>query len=648
MQFKPPRWRRWFVSLILVVLVAEALYAASVVIFLNTPLFALATGMQNETETHVRARGAWSIVPGRVYAREVLVAIRDPNVKIDVRLRRARIPFSISALFRKRFVVDGLVVPRVEVDVHLRSEKERRRYLAEHPDPKRHLEPTDAEIAEMKATKWIVRIPRLRLELVDPIAFGENSFRGQTTIEGGFELQPGVEAEIFPTRVRFANGKWDETLSNLQGEATVRFHRFSAPRVSGNAVFDYVDADVKAAGRTESLQFVNLTLRSLEGFGFTNGHTDFASEIIVRRGRLRPKSYFQTPDGALELRNPTFFLRGNGFVRWRIEKDDGTSQLLFLLRDGKTRADLADTRVQGGADRIAVEARIYGVDLKNPFTGLTGGLSVSKGHYEIHSVRGMPWNAIGKVEGSIAGLTEGAALPATARAADGLRVTIDRSHFGVPFPGGRPLPVAAKGKLKISGQTLVLTRRSTLPSVALDLLVAKEPGAKDNREWKPARLTLRTDGARRTLGVAGTHWSGAARLRVRGLNEILDQLQDAKLLSKTLRVAADARRLDAKLSWEVRPTRTNFRADSITTDGTWSATAELGRQNDGKWLGLIDAKVLGVPIGVALAPNQTEWKILPTTAEEKISAKWVNGRAAESDSKAASKTPDSSPLRKTQ
>jgi hypothetical protein len=634
--------------MILVVLIAEALYAAGVVVFLNTPLFALATGMQDETETHIRARGAWSIIPGRLYAREILVAVRDQNVKVDVRLRGARVPFSLTALLKKRFQVEGLVVPRVEVKVHLRTERETRQYLAEHPDPFRHVELTDAQIAEKKAKGWTVSIPKLRLELVDPVAFGKDSFRGQTTIEGGFELQPGVEAEIFPTRVRFANGKWNQTLSNLQGEAIVRFHRFSAPRTSGSKVFSYVDADVSAAGRTENFQFVNLTLRSLEGFGFTNGHTDFASELIVRRGRLRPKSYFQTPDGALELRNPTFFLRGNGFVRWRIEKDDGTSQLLFLLRNGKTRTELGDTRIQGSAERIAAEAQIYGVDLQNPFTGLTGGLSVTRGNYEIHSTRGMPWNAIGKIEGSIAGLTEGASLPATARAADGLRVTIDRSHFGVPFPGGRPLPVAAKGKLKISGQTLVLTRRSTLPSLDLDLLVAKEPGAKDDREWRPARLRLRSDGARRTQGAAGSYWSGAGSLRIRGLNEILDQLQDAKLLSKTLRVAADARRLDAKLSWEVRPTRSNFRADSITTDGTWSATGELGRQNDGKWLGLIDAKVLGVPVGIALAPNQTEWKILPTTAEEKIDPKWANGRAAESDLKAASKTPDSSPPRKTE
>jgi hypothetical protein len=217
----------------------------------------------------------------------------------------------------------------------------------------------------------------------------------------------------------------------------------------------------------------------------------------------------------------------------------------------------------------------------------------------------------------------------------------------------RALPLSAKGRVKISGKTLVLTRGATLPSVDVDLLVAKEPRPGSKEDWRPSRLTLRTDGARRKSdGTGKPFWSGRGTLRIRGLNEVLDQLRDADLLSKTLRVAADARRLDAKLSWEVRPTRSIFRADSITTDGTWSASGELGRQNDGKWLGLIDAKVLGVPVGVALAPGQTEWKILPGkddvlpgTVEKKA---WINGRAAETDSRAANSSLDSARLRKTQ
>jgi hypothetical protein len=278
---------------------------------------------------------------------------------------------------------------------------------------------------------------------------------------------------------------------------------------------------------------------------------------------------------------------------------------------------------------------------------------VTKGTYEIHSTRGFPWNAAGTIDGSISGLTEGTKLPATARGANGLSLTLDRGHFGVPFPGARSLPLSAKGRIKISGKTLVLTRRATLPSVDVDFLVAKEPRPGSEEKWSPARLTLRTDGARRASDGTGVQfWSGNADLHIRGLNEVLDQLQDAGLLSKTLRLAADARRLDAELNWEVRPNRSIFRAESITSDGTWSASGELGRQNDGKWLGLIDAKVLGVPVGVALAPGQTEWKILPSkddtlpgTAEKKA---WINGRAVEADSKAAIRSPESAPLRKTQ
>lgn len=598
----------------------ELTYVGASALFLNTSLFARALGMMDTTDTHVRVTGGWSPYPGKVIARGLLIAIRDPNVEIDVRLRSLAVPFEPADLFRRRLTVGGLRVGSVQASVRSRTPRERARWMREHPDPRAGRPPPDWVIEERRRTRWAIRVPALTLERVDPIELGDQKFTSEMRIDGGFELHTGVEAEVFPTTVRFANGVWPAGLSNLSGEVTARFHRFNVAKTSGSEVFRYLDASARFSGRTENFDYLNLTLRSLNGFGITRGRTDFLAEVIVRAGELQPGSRFETPpDGELLLQGPTVSVRGPGFIRWWVPEREDASRLLFSMKRTEGTATLSSLKLDASALRLKAEARISGLDLRRPFTGLTGNLEIRGGRYTVES-RPSPnepptavrWKASGRVDGALAGAAA-ESDPSARRLADteGVKITVERGSLRVPLKTARGTPTSlqVRGDLRIGGRRLILTREAVFPPAVLDLRFADARLKERNRS---IRVRFASNGARYVRGETGQRtWTGLARMRILGVNEGLDRLRDSGALSAPLRIAAEANQVDAHVAWDLRPGYVRLRADRIESDGSWSGEGAIASEAGGHWVGLMSVKLLGLPVGISVGPKGIEWKIDP-------------------------------------
>src|SRR5690606_8984209 len=158
-----------------------------------------------------------------------------------------------------------------------------------------------------------------------------------------------------------------------------------------------------------------------------------------------------------------------------------------------------------------------------------------------------------------------------------------------------------------------------LPAAALDLRFTPEKGSKEKRlasRRSPSRLRLRLGGTRRTTDAFGEKkWGGAGRLRIENLSRVLDELEEAEVLSGTLRKVASTSSAETAFRWEKRQDYAILHADSIRSEGPWSATGAYSRAIDGKWLALLRGTYLGLPIGVAISPEGTSWKI--TSSERK-------------------------------
>jgi hypothetical protein len=100
---------------------------------------------------------------------------------------------------------------------------------------------------------------------------------------------------------------------------------------------------------------------------------------------------------------------------------------------------------------------------------------------------------------------------------------------------------------------------------------------------------------------------GRAKVDVRSFSGLLDYLRDSKRITAVQRRGLGATRVRALVAWDKTDTGTRIRLREIDSNGIWSAagtvTATEKKSGDGeKFRGRFDAKILGIPFQVSLAP----------------------------------------------
>ncbi len=593
------------------------LYVLAVILILDTPFFRWAAKLEDPTLTYAEFSGAWSLVPGKIHIREFKVVVLDSNVDIEVKVR------DIVGW------INPLRLLRSEVDVlSIRGERATFRYLAktasegaafhgEHSSAETQKSVSDEEL-ELRARKnWKIFVRGIVLN-VESASFEGRELRGQKMkVRGGFFLQPGTAAEVFPSSLEIEGGAFGSGITRIQLRGETRFHRFWLRDSSGDQIFRYFDVDVTAKGAAENFEALNLTLRSLPGYRFRRLGGNVQLTVAARKGMLQPGSELVVDPSQIEFESPQFELAGRGKVRWFVPWAPGASYseiesdvraVRFKVQAGKM------AQVRASASRIQARARIQGLHLVKPFVGVRARVDLREARVFARGIRKFKadphWSVKGLAKGGFS-LVSGDEPPASwpfQRSKAGLTFEILFADF---ISSVTPTYFDATGKVRTDLEPVDLrTGRARFSDVDVDLSVG-------TRMFDRFSVSLKTKALSRILPVAtggDGNWSGSSVLKIGEFGTMLTALKDTLELPGLAVSLLGARNLMAEFDWELTSEQLWLRAPRIETDGGWTAWGTLVHSflTDQPELA-VEARVLSVlPIGLVRQGSRTSFTLFPT------------------------------------
>lgn len=587
-------------------------YVAGIALLLNTPLFARLAEMSDPGKTHLAFDRAWSLVPGTIRAAAIRVLVREPDVEIDVELRRARIDLDFGALRTRRIRVTSLRVDETTVAIRKKNPP---------PDAERIAsvrEYAQAQLSEERrrlAERWTIDVERVDLRNLPWVKLEEKILRGRMEITGAFLLQPGTQAEVYPSRFTIADGNWNGEITGLRLESEMRIHRFRKSRVNGSEVLRYLDARVSTTAKASGLQFLNVTLRSLSDYGFGDGEANLAATLEVRSGKILPGSEVRADRSTIRLNGPRFDASGKGRLEWKAGKDDD-STLRAEIADAKAEVRFGRNRVEGSVRGIVADVRILGLDLTSAFTGLAGRIRVRDGAFTSTPAEGSDespgafrYSARARVGGEIAAIAGN--YPKKGRTlarSSSFAVALDESTIVVPAFG------IARGRGRITLAVHPIDFRKG--SVDFPRLTVRYRGVLDGKypldlAWSSSRVNRLFDGK----GPEGDRWRGNGRLRLGNFDGLLKFLADTDRISGLTRLGLHATEVRSAVDWEIAANEARLTVHELDSNGIWSgfgtlvsAKPSVGAPSETR--GRFEAKVFGLPVGIGIADKAVEVKLL--------------------------------------
>jgi hypothetical protein len=603
--------RKLLKALIFVPIAVYALYVAAIALFLNTPIFAKVTQMTNTESTHIRFVGAWSLIPGTIHAAVIHVNIREPDIELDINLHRPLIHFDFAGLLLKQAHLTSIHVEETTVAVRAKKKPEEK---VERLESKKDRERTaNNEEIQKLATRWTISADHVELPNISEIAIEKNRLVGKTmAIDGAFMLQPGTRCEIYPSTFNIEGGKWNDEITDISFASRVQFHRFYKSHLTGSEVLRYVDAHFEGTAKANGLQFVNVTLRSLGDYGFGNGTANLRANIDIKSGKILGGSSFDAEKGVIRLSSSRFDLVGNGGLEWRALAKGNASTLHAEITGARTEVRIGKNRLTGKVKRVIGDAKIMGLGLDAPFTGLSARLKVVDGQVASEPLVKTETNefayfARARIGGELAAVAGDYPDEAGIPKPSNFSIDIDDSAVRIPKVG----LVVGTGKVALAVKTIDFRDgRADLPT-----LTVKYRGVLDDKY--PIDLIASTKNASRVFGLKNSgdnHWRGDGELKLSQFNGLLDYLRDTKKISAIIRAGLNATEVSSAMAWEVTPDESRLEVRELDSNGIWSGFGTLvsEKADDGApsdMHGQFKAKILGLPVGIGLDGKDVKVKL---------------------------------------
>lgn len=589
------------------------LYVGGSALLLNTPLLMALAKMSDPSLTHLRMGWAWSLYPGHLRAGRLVVAIRDQHVKVDVDVRHVRARFSPRALLRKEIRFRDVTATDGALLIEMKGPHGTAEHHAKHSKPGDQFLPTPERMRQMRESTWTIHVENVRAVL-KKVRVGGEDYVGNATVEGGFRLVPGVEAEIFPSRVSVKNGSVSDKLSKLDFDAQGTFHKFIIPHTGGNEVFRYLDADVSLSAVAEDLEILNLTLRSLDGYGFGKSHGNVKAEISVRRGDLQQGSYLRVAPSPLEFTAPSFSLQGRGSVRWEVPSHGRHSTLNVHLTRPKAQVSFGKkSRVTGTVGRVDAGAILFGVNLESAFHGLKGTMAIEWAKLSAHD-RGddaLKWSVDLAARGKISAVAGKVPPSQDNGVPQRLIVDVRSSRFQSKKP---TLDLRPRGRITLKIPPVDMRQGKVNLK---ELLGNFDLGLASGREVEVSMATEDISHHFSTQMGGTGRWRGVTRLGIQGFDDLMAELGNPLDLPGIVTTIVSTDKLNAELEWEHADEGWWIRARSVESSGIWSLWGTLQALKDEKPMGVFEARVLGVPVGVKIRDGEAPVQVFP-------SAEWYN------------------------
>jgi hypothetical protein len=207
-----------------------------------------------------------SLLPGRIGFGSVTIRNRDPNVEFEARLTDVTMRVALldlpARVFRVSAVRAGSLAFRLRERLTRAEATPARlaRYpaIAGFPDAPLLGSPP---LHVLESRSWRVHLTDLLVGEVSEIWIGSWRWTGKARVAGGFFLESGARAEVFPSGLEVESGTlaWGpESVSReTRGSVRARLPRFDTQAYPGNDVWKIVSGSADLAGSLDRLTFLS-------------------------------------------------------------------------------------------------------------------------------------------------------------------------------------------------------------------------------------------------------------------------------------------------------------------------------------------------------------------------------------------------------
>jgi hypothetical protein len=239
--------------------------------------------------------GARSLVPGSLRFDTLLLRSRDSNIEWEARLEGVSIRVRLSDLLRRRFRTGS--VRANALSFRLRERLDRvdatPARLARYPGIVGFTEPPLRDPPAPPADQgnpWRVVVDDLAVGVVTEIWIDSWHWTGSARLEGGLDLLPGRQAEVFPSELSVAGGtlRFGEHVISRKTVGAVRavLPRFQTQDYPGNAVWKLMSGMAVLRGTLQGLDFLSA---DGEGLRISGGIGSARIGLVLDGGRGRAR-----------------------------------------------------------------------------------------------------------------------------------------------------------------------------------------------------------------------------------------------------------------------------------------------------------------------------------------------------------------------
>jgi hypothetical protein len=592
---------------LLILAIIYGIYFVGVAAVLNTPLFAKLTEMDDEELTHVRFGGAFSFFPGFLWASHGKVVIKDQNVAITIQLSGVSARFDLLPLKQKRLEITSLKVKETQVDLGMKTLEQTLAYAEKYTkttDVNR--EARKQKVEAFRKTHLTLQFKKIVIDHLNEITSSLGKFKGELSLDGGFEIQPGVQVEVYPTRLMFHSGELPGQFSKVSGQADVHFDRFQIMEAPGNAVFPFFNAKLALDLDLQSLQLIDLTLRSIEGYRLTGGPSHLKVRVETQKGELQQGSFIGTEPSRIDIQSDSLVASGNGKIEWKVDRPHSSTMQTHLTKIKLT--DPQRTTWSGSLQSAKINLTLFENNMVHAFQGNALDMRIEGLKWKVQSdeetKKNLRYQGLLTGKGTLYGLS--GVVPDSERKKWEAKQTDFRLRLEKVKVQSTFLPeVTVGGTIRASAKPINLTTR-TLQVPKIDAEFKFTVG-----KFGESTAKLQFTHAEYLMAPA-EKWKGQIDLFLDQTSPFIDAFRERDQISAVLGTAGRVRNLKSKIDWEMGKAYSWFRVSEIHSDGVWKAYGSLA--NDPKGMsGAFETSVLGVPVGIRVQPDKTEVKAFPGT-----------------------------------
>lgn len=347
-----------------VVLIAVAVAAGLLLLYLVAANVLLSGRMlrakldKGPEGTFIGWASARSLWPGRAEVRGLRIRDRDNKAEWMFELDQARLRYSLLGLLRKRLHIRHVRGRGLTFRARNRLDKseatpERVRHLPPIfglavPPLKAPADPSPAGSADQgvppKKKKGLdVQVTDLVVEGVREIWVDTARFQGDARLTGGFFLRPRMEAEVFPTTLKIASGKFSvrgtTAFDRVSGALGGTVRRWDPRQFPGSRMLRFLDGEAEIAAGSQEIAALD---RLLGGFGqlrLVRGHPTVRLEVRAESGLCSGSATIEAPE--LAARVVDYEITGRLSGRIRFQK--------YSLREGSGQVSGSHLELRGVA-----------------------------------------------------------------------------------------------------------------------------------------------------------------------------------------------------------------------------------------------------------------------------------------------------------